>query len=265
MASNSAKNYYEKLFKALKEIDADGTPEDYHRSLNLVVERWERESIDGIHQFADETRDQIQQTLRSQSDRIDENLRDLEQLLLLARGSRETYDQNLVEWSRKLQQLQKILKDQQQRRLTSNESSVTEPGPIETSWQEYPTDQEPSEFFEGRFVRLFKLEDCGDDYFLVMGIISGQASSGIKSYKNPTFYGWSKDDLVYIAGVPESRYQNYRSVHRAGTRIQLILDCDQRQVSFFNEKTQETYQLSVNLDQCPFPWVLCVYFQSFRD
>lgn len=267
MTYNSSKNYQEKLLKALKEVKADGTADDYHRSLTRVIQRWEQESIDDIHQFANETRDHIDRTIQIRCDRIDKNLQDLKQMFLEARQHREIYDQNSIKWLKQLQQLQNILNDQVSQPLTSTDTSMNELLELdEDSWDEYPEDQEPSEFYTGKFIRRFKLDDYDDRFFLVFGIISGQTSKTFKSYKNPTFYGWTKDDLVYVAGVPESRYQNYRSDHQnSGNFIQLILDCDQHQITYFNEKHQTTYRLSINPKKCPFPWILCIYFQSFND
>lgn len=283
MVVSGSKNYHDKLLKVLKDVEADGTtPDQYYQSLNRAIEHWEEETIDDIRQYANETRAHVYRTIRSPSERIDENLRELEQLFLQARNDQDADDQQFFQWSKKLEQLRQMIQSQPERQLstkdapkdnvyqrkvrvpTSNRSSIKSIEPDEP-WEEYPVDQEASEFVVGKYFRRFHLEDFGKDCFLVIGIVSGHVKHALMSYKNPTFYGWTKGDLVYLAGVPELRYRGYRTDHRAGTCLQLTLDCDQQRISLINENTRQESHLFIDLDRCPLPWTLCVYFHSLHD
>jgi len=79
-------------------------------------------------------------------------------------------------------------------------------------------------------------------------------------------YGWYTDDDIHN---PDSSYQvskNFKDLQGETTfELELIIDCDNRKISYFNERTKNTHEMNVNIDICPFPWQLEFYLFYIGD
>ncbi len=48
-------------------------------------------------------------------------------------------------------------------------------------------------------------------------------------------------------------------------QIEFLIDCDNRKISYNNERTGCTKEMNVDLDLCPFPWQLDFYLYDTND
>jgi hypothetical protein len=79
-------------------------------------------------------------------------------------------------------------------------------------------------------------------------------------------YGWETDDGLII---PDSDYEtekNFKDLQGETTfELQILLDCDNRKISYFNERTKNKHEMNVNIQKCPLPWQLEFYLFDVGD
>ncbi len=47
--------------------------------------------------------------------------------------------------------------------------------------------------------------------------------------------------------------------------FELVLDCENRKIQYFNEETNKRRKLNINLTNCPYPWRFFFYMRSVGD
>jgi hypothetical protein len=79
-------------------------------------------------------------------------------------------------------------------------------------------------------------------------------------------YGWYTDDDL---NNPDSSYQiskDFKDFQGETTfELEVIMDCDNQKISYFNERTKNTHEMKVNIGICPFPWQLEFYLFYVGD
>lgn len=80
-------------------------------------------------------------------------------------------------------------------------------------------------------------------------------------------YGWSSDDQTVGGGYAQSQnFFNEQDMKGETTlQIEFFIDCDNRKISYINERTKCNKEMNVNLDLCPFPWQLYFYLYDTND
>jgi hypothetical protein len=77
-------------------------------------------------------------------------------------------------------------------------------------------------------------------------------------------YGWSSDDIAYGAEMGVGK--NFRDMKgQTKFEIEFELDCDNRQISYVNQKTKNRRKINVNIEKCPFPWQVEFYLFETGD
>jgi len=88
----------------------------------------------------------------------------------------------------------------------------------------------------------------------------------MSSFEIGTVYGWQTDDCI---NNPDSDLQvkrKFKDLQGETTfELELAIDCDNRKISYFNERTKNTREMNVNIDKCPFPWQLEFYLYDIGD
>lgn len=79
-------------------------------------------------------------------------------------------------------------------------------------------------------------------------------------------YGWQSDDCMHPSPLSPSAGLHVADLkgHRR-LQIELIIDCDQQKISYFNERSKRTREISVNVEECPLPWKLSFYLYDVGD
>ncbi len=79
-------------------------------------------------------------------------------------------------------------------------------------------------------------------------------------------YGWETDDGLNIPDSDFGTEKNFQDLQgETSFELQILLDCDNRKISYFNERTKNTHEMDVNIDLCPFPWQLEFYLFDVGD
>lgn len=120
-----------------------------------------------------------------------------------------------------------------------------------------------NEYFQGQHQIRFVITKKDARCLTTFGIVSQQNSSSV--------VGWNTNDET--VGI---RYSSSSSSRRSAStskdfkgetilQIELIIDCDQRKLLYYNERTTTTREISVDLNTCPFPWRLYFYLFDTND
>ena len=85
---------------------------------------------------------------------------------------------------------------------------------------------------------------------------------GVMSQRIPSsVFGWnSNDETVGVRVSSRGRQSDLKG--ETILQLELIVDCEQRKLSYYNERSAATRDISVDLNVCPFPWRL--YFYLFH-
>jgi hypothetical protein len=105
------------------------------------------------------------------------------------------------------------------------------------------------------------------EFFMSFGIISKLELIPQKEVDmGRSTYGWQSDDktLPLAARMPIS--EELRDMSGQTTfEIELLLDCDNRKISYFNQQTKNRRAMYVDITKCPLPWQLLFYLFDVSD
>ncbi|CAF0781858.1 unnamed protein product [Adineta steineri] len=292
-------------YDSVKQNIKGQTTEQYQHSLMVQVNQWEQESIEKIRQYAQETRQELTITVRQRSDNLKEKLEQLKQELDKARQTGGFYENDLKEWTEKLNEIRRTFAGQQT--ININEASHSTPFISRFSFnatsnssfqneyhsrtfqhqhqqqqqqqqqqlqqqlqQHYDYDQYKqinhshfddllpaqiqTSYSSGQHKFQYVIERYETNSSILFGIISELTSSDEDPYRNSSFYGWGSNDLVYLGGKEKLNYNKYRSDYQTGGQYELTIDCDEKKITLKNEHTSQSYELTIDLHKCPFPW-----------
>ncbi|CAF3388530.1 unnamed protein product [Rotaria sp. Silwood2] len=102
--------------------------------------------------------------------------------------------------------------------------------------------------------------------FLFFGISSKSARMQYNSCTLPSSYGWTAGkNAVYINGQCFNNYEEYASDYKLNDTVELELDCYRRLIRIRNDRSNKQYELPIDLQKCPFPWILNINLQNNGD
>jgi hypothetical protein len=105
--------------------------------------------------------------------------------------------------------------------------------------------------------------DKKNSIYLFFGIITAtQKLIGTISSVNSA-YGWWDLGSTIVNG--KSKDRNSRRIISSGDEITLIMDCDNRVIQLEHHRTNTIDSLSIDLQQCPFPWKIVIRLDSEHD
>ena len=68
-------------------------------------------------------------------------------------------------------------------------------------------------------------------------------------------YGWTSADSTVQSSIELSNDKNFQDMEGQTTfEIELQLDCDNRKISYVNQRTKNRREMDVDIAECPFPW-----------
>ncbi|CAF3414925.1 unnamed protein product [Rotaria socialis] len=260
----------------LRQFVASEEVEEYFQQLHGHVSQWETQSINKIRDTANDIRQQLKFINQRYHDSTDDQLRQLKQQIRNAQNDGNFFENDLKMWQTEIQKLQSTISEQENLQISlanNSESFISRikltdktdyDGTIAIDYFECNRKHVNSEDFtnlnlkgeysSGNKLFRFKLDDLEQNTLVLMGIISASRAKNVDPYKNPTFYGWSTKNLVYLHGVPHSNIDNYQSDIDGNDIFQLILDCERQTIRLINERTHRKYELNIDISKCPFPW-----------
>ena len=96
--------------------------------------------------------------------------------------------------------------------------------------------------------------------YMYFSILSATVPISESSENKCHMYGWATDDSLNFPLSDPQPQKGFKDFRRETTfELQLTLDCDNQEISYFNERTKKTHQMTVNTSLCPLPWQLEFY------
>lgn len=237
--------------------------------LTEQINRWEEQSMEKIRQLARDTRQQLTRIVRDQNENFRARLAQLKEQIDLARQDGGFYENDLKDWTDRLEQLRRDFLAQQSIEIEQTNTSMSFIPRISlpldrvrvnsSPYEDYSPRKDKDAYSTGKHLVRFKIEDYQRNSSIILGITSRNQSNVSNPYRNPTFYGWTEKNLVYLAGVAEENFHGYISDFRNDDTFVLTIDCQQERINLTNTRTNRSYDLDIDVRKCPLPWELNVH------
>jgi hypothetical protein len=102
----------------------------------------------------------------------------------------------------------------------------------------------------------FRIEKTTDDLFFI-GIVTFSQTQPSSVFTQPsTVNGWWPSRYAIENG--RTREKSSTTSIMQGDQITMILDCEQRQISFDHHRTKQILKLSIDIQKCSLPWKLVI-------
>lgn len=242
---------------------------------HLLIDEWERSSIEKIQYKAKEFREELFNATTRQINRLSKRLEILTEQINHADELQDFTEMNIAWWKHSLSLIKSDLtssidftihikqidcyKTIQERfdRTSGDRVHIAEDGEVVVhhDLDEFEEIRGKNEYSSGCHTIRLRLEFLSF-YNLYLGINSKQTPLQNNSYSVKSAYLWYSGNYMICNGLKKENHSNVPiEMHKYDTII-LIFDCDKKKISMINERTQARHDLDVNIDQCPFPWQL---------
>ncbi|CAF3987842.1 unnamed protein product [Rotaria sordida] len=252
------------------------------------IDQWEKVSIEKIQQAAEEARVQVKKLTSLEA--VSNELHDLAERLEKARIDDDYVETDLRTWTTILEKLKDdintfspsiFIQENSKEILVPKmyiSTTLQQPRQKEQFGESYgPVYIENNDFMAthiGRkngtvFVRGISEYSSGihkiqflftknslkyTTWFDIVSALMPISGASKLSYEG---YGWSSDDDIYCPDGEITVDENYRDMKgQTSFEIELQLDCDNRKISYINQRTKNQRELNIDITKCPFPWQL---------
>ncbi|CAF1187960.1 unnamed protein product [Rotaria sordida] len=287
---------------ALQQTIADhNDQEKNHHFLFKQINKWEQDSIIKIQQAAKEIRQQIEKLINSHKEKVSKKLFDLAEQLRKARIDDDYVESDLCTWTTMLDKLKhdltnihpliniyedptkilvaKMCISQTESHMEQDEKFGESIGGNirieENGYVAIHTDSKRGDGFVrgiceyslGKQKIRFVLKKETAEYYCFFGIISKAKSiPQMEIEMKRSTYGWCSNDKIFPAHADSLISKDFRDMKCQTTfEIELLLDCDNQKIIYFNQQTKNTREMNVDITVCPFPWQLLFYLYDVED
>ena len=116
------------------------------------------------------------------------------------------------------------------------------------------------EYSIGKHQIRFHINKKTSVYEMAFSILSATVSLSESLEATYIRYGWTTFDHLRFPSSDSQPKKSFKDFRGETTfELQLTLDCDNQEISYFNERTKKTHQMTVNTSLCPLPWQLEFY------
>ncbi|CAF1117503.1 unnamed protein product [Adineta steineri] len=264
----------------------------YYIQMKEKIEEWERESIEKIYQVANDARKNLENMIEKHSTKLIECLTKVACQINEARKEDEFFETDINEWINQLNKLKNDIyqpptfdiqySDNNISFISKINVGICDEGfgrilgnvqledngqvAIHVGSDDYSTVRGKNHYSYGKHRLRFKIEEYCSSKWIFIGIISQDIPMEQLSIKSRSLYGWAGPNQVYINGRFHASFNQYISDAQQDDILELFINCDEQKISLTNERTQSSYELDIDLKQCPFPWQLNInmYFRGDR-
>jgi hypothetical protein len=244
-----------------------------------TIDQWERKSISEIQKVAEEARNELRKYTTERWTAMKLRLEQLTNELQQGRKKNDFIETDLRAWEEKLNQLQKelinppdvmvredytkliskirvhLFDPEEVFERSSGNADFEENGKVvyvKNGRDPYTEVRGKHGYTNGHHTLSLKVEQLNGWFFI--GVISESTPLQIHSYTSRSCYGWyNGEGFMYAGGVNIGGPSN--DVAQNDT-IDLVIDCDERVIRLINERINQTLELEVDIQKCPFPWQL---------
>jgi hypothetical protein len=273
---------HNKFLESLNQTTAD--PRTH--ALIRRIDAWEEESKQKIRQAAEEARRLIEAHAAINAKEISTRFREMVGRLKQAQ-EKETFDErDLKRWTEQLEQLKanftspsSVAVEEEQGTFiakiqvkdlevlgnrfeqTSGYAQLGDGGLTviynNNSYNYITQVRGKGEYSRGIHKIQFKIESYANT-FLFFGMNSKSTPMQNNICNTASSYGWTAaaNNAVYMHGQCFNNYKEYVSDYATNDMIELELDCYRRLIRMRNQRTNKQYELPIDLEKCPFPWVV---------
>ncbi|CAF1187776.1 unnamed protein product [Rotaria sp. Silwood1] len=252
------------------------------------IDQWEENSIEKIHQIANDARKQLLNIIEKHMDKLKNDLEYLRQELKKARDDEHFFENDLNKWMIKLNELKNdliipqtininydnnttpfiskiIIKETTDMLNERFEQSfgdiiISDNGTIATHNTSscYASVRGKCEYISGKHQIRFQIKHLSNESWAFFGICYKDTTATGCGSIGKTGYGFSGQDNVWHDGSSKKEFNGYKSEFEINDIIELLINCDQRTISLTNQRTHKTHSLDVDITNCPLPWKLTV-------
>jgi hypothetical protein len=245
------------------------------------IDEWEKESIAKIQQKSKELRHDLLQLTTMHREELSKKLRGLSEQLNESRENDNFIETDIQQWKATLENLTASLhssstfsfddcddlpivpnisliftiENELFEQVFDSTVQIAESGQvlIHDPSHSYTEIRGKNEYTSGRHkIRLCFEESANSWSFL--GINCKSTLLQKQSCSAKSAYGWSCNNYIWLNGECQPNRSGSRIEMKSNDTINLILDCDEHKIFMVNERTHAKYELSVNIEHCPFPW-----------
>jgi hypothetical protein len=244
------------------------------------VDQWEYQAIEKIRQMADVARNNLHQSITEHAGDIKKKLQELSDELRQGREDNDYLEIDLRQWIEKLDELKLELLNPVN--ITVHEDSTPLVTKIHVERQNGSDEFESvysnssvqvkhdsqtlteilgrNEYQIGSHTIRFRVEKLISNGWIAFGIIATQSERTPNNLcASPSSYGWSNQNQIYIGGQLTSE-ETIEIIQN--DIMELFIDCEQQKIGLKNERLDKTMELTIDINQCPFPWQYYVNLQT---
>lgn len=112
----------------------------------------------------------------------------------------------------------------------------------------------------------FRMKKASQSFITSFNIISGSSLKDTNVADiGQSLYGWSSADRFHPSDASVNPPKITDLEGRNLLNIELTIDCEEREIRYFNEDSMITRSAKVNLTKCPFPWKIIFYVYDKND
>ncbi|CAF2119731.1 unnamed protein product [Rotaria magnacalcarata] len=102
---------------------------------------------------------------------------------------------------------------------------------------------------------------------MFFGVNSKSAPLNVNNLTVASSYGWTAgaNNTVYKSGQALINNNDYVSDYQTNDIVELELDCYRRHIHMRNHRSNKQYELQIELEKCPFPWMFHFGFSMSGD
>lgn len=250
-------------------------PQQY--SLIEKIKQWEEESIVKIRKVAEKIKSELLEYAIEYTNQMKKDLHSLTNDLRQGHAEDDFNEIDIKQWTQKLEELKKelvnpttITIEEDPTPLVTNiriqfqcvsdvfdrvcgAAEIKENGSlvIKSNVRGHTEIRGKNEFNTGIHRLWFLIEQLAQNAWISFGIINKSETMRDTSYNSPSSYGWSNRDHIYAGGSHTSETTT-KTIQ--GDIVELLIDCKQHKIQLKNERANNTMELKVDTNKCPFPW-----------
>ncbi|UJR32362.1 hypothetical protein I4U23_019825 [Adineta vaga] len=259
----------------------------------IDINEWEQQSIDRIHQIANDARKQLEISILIHRTKFNEDLTKIANELKKAHEDDDYFETDLRQWIEKIDQLKKELIQPSNVKLSRvyNDILSSIPRVIETTSSKevfqqstdgvqieenghvitktirstHATVRGSGEYTNGQHQFRFRIERYSQPGWIQIAIVCKNIPLQANCYDTRSLYGWAGSNQVYIDGKNYQGHNGYQVDIETNDILEFIVDCDRRIIRLTNERTHSSSILNIDIQHCPFPWQLSFGLYNLQD
>jgi hypothetical protein len=132
--------------------------------------------------------------------------------------------------------------------------------------KEYGRIRGHQKYSRDRSMIRFKIEKSKSPEQLFFGITTSNSNLDQRLWSGSSTIGWCGDNNIWQHGYYDELVdQSVNGKFQMGDILQLTLNCKQQQIELYNQRTNSTRILHVDINQTPFPWQFLIGLYSSGD